>query len=189
MKFLKNIPPIRLIVITAAVFISLVILGAVLAILHHRNQPNYTVNYTDKDTGNVVSVQPNTTPEKYNSGDQVTVLGADSVYTIGSMGLTSSQLPLLTQDLASNAVKKLPTHDDTLKIINTSYDFNSQQLSADLLYKAGVAPGHIKFTINNAYNFTYQITVSRKLVYRSDPLLVISNPDDYGGDGSPPESQ
>lgn len=176
-------------VIILAIVTSIVLVALVGLEIHKRKQPGYTIEYKDKDTGEIVSKQPNKSPESYDSSEKVTVLGTASLYTIGAAGLANNQLPLLREDLASNGIKNLTPHDEIIKIVSPSYNSETATLEALLKYKEGVDPAKLIFSLDSIDSFTYKIVVGDKTVYQSELLLVTKDTENYTGDGAPPEEQ
>ena len=177
------------IIVILSVITFLTILLLVGAEINKRRQPGYTIEYKDKDTGEIVSTQPNKSPESFDSNEKVTVLGTSSLYTIGAAGLANNQLPLLREDLASNAIKSLTPHNPIIKVLSPAYNSESGTLEALLKYKDGIEPAKLIFTIDSLDSFTYKVIADDKVAYQSKSLLVTKDNENYTGDGAPPEEQ
>lgn len=188
-QFFRKIGPARAIVLLIISFVLFVFLAFVFSTYRERQQPEYTIEYVDSDTGETVSTQPNRVPEKAGSDDQVVVLGAKSLYDIGSVGLTSAQTSLFSQDLSTNAVEKLPPHDQIIKVVNPVYQSSKNILYAELIYKEKVKPLSVEIMIDSIYRFTYVLKKDGSTIYSSKALVIIQDNINYGGDGVPPEEQ
>lgn len=173
----------KLIIITSV----LVVIVLVASFFYRRSQPGYTERYTDKDTGETLSKQPNTTPETTGGIPSVTILGSASLYKFGASGLSIDQVSLFNEDLADSGIKKIANHDEIVKIINPSYNRENYTITADLLYKEGEPAAKLIFAADSIYTFNYKILINNSTVYQSDSLIVGSP--NYTGDGAPPEEQ
>lgn len=169
---------------------TILVVALLVSYFLRRSQPGYVREYTDKDTSEIVSITPNTTTESVNSEKKVDILGAASLYEIGASGLSSNQLPLFSEDLIENGILALGDYDETVKIVNPSYDYNTSELSASLFYKTGQDPARIAFSLPGISTFSYRIIVGDQTVYESGLLTVVDDiGDNYTGDGVPPEEQ
>ena len=185
---MKNLSKKRLLFVGAVAFVVIVLVF--MSFSNSRNQPGYIEEYVDEDTGAIVSVAPNTTTESVNSEKVVDVLGASSLYTIGSSGLSSRQLPIFTEDLIEKGVTALEGYEDTVKIIDPVYSYEKSQLSASLIYSSKKKPAKIVFEIPTIREFEYRIVADSTVVYSSGLLFVSEDAGDtYTGDGVPPEEQ
>lgn len=173
----------KLIIITSV----LVVVLLVASFFYRRSQPGYTVRYTDKDTGETLSIQPNTTPETTAGSSNVTILGSASLYKFGASGLSIDQVALFNSDLNDKAIKKIAGHDEIVKVVNPEYNRDNYTITADLLYKEGEPAAKLVFTPDSIYSFSYKIILNNSTIYQSGSLIVASP--NYTGDGTPPEER
>lgn len=156
--------------------VALMTIGILLFLLiqsQSNNPQDEAYEYTDADTGEVVSVQPGVTPEKYNTeGKEPLLLGLSALGDFGSVGLSPGQLPVFKEDLLANGIKVIGDYDETIKVVKIRLNPDSYLLEADLIYKEGAAPILITFDIPNKYVFEYNLTLEGAKVYTSKRILV-----------------
>jgi hypothetical protein len=159
----------------------LIVLGIVLLVLfawaaftfqqQAKTPDDESYEYTDTDTGEVISVKPGVTDETYGSNkDQVTVIGLSSLSKFGSISLNQNQLPLFRKDLEEKGIKALGTHDSIVKVVDPKLNFKTYLIEADFIYKKGVEPALLIFDIKNNYEFRYEIWVGGTKTYGSGQL-------------------
>ncbi len=171
----------------AIIFVCFVVAVAGGITYYRRQQPGYTIQKYDKETGETLSLQPNNDPEKTDGQPSATVLGTSSLYKMGAEGLSLNQVALLNNDLGNTAIKSLVPHDPVIKVVKPRYDRSTYTLSAELIYKKGMSPAAIVFSLDSVDSFNYKLLVQNKVVYQSGQLIV-GDPN-YSGDGAPPEEQ
>ncbi len=155
---------------------AILVLGIGLILLIRQQTPSPrddSYEYTDSDTGEVVSVQPGVKPEQYgNDANEPLLLGLSTLGDYGSAGLTPDQLPVFKRDLLENGIKQIGSYDKTLKIVKLRLNPTTYLLEADLLYKEGSSPILVTFKIPNAYVFEYNLTLDGKMLYASKRILI-----------------
>lgn len=151
----------------------LVLVGVGIFLISRRGSSpaDESYEYADKDTGETISVQPGVTPEKFGDSDQVTVIGLTSLAGFGSASLSDVQLPVFRKDLAEKGIRKLPEHDQIIKIVNPLLNPATIDFEAELIYKEGAPKARIVFDIPDNYVFSYQISLADKIVYSSERLV------------------
>lgn len=122
---------------------------------------------------------------------EVIVLGLTNLAKLGSAGLTNDQIPLLRDDILSNALKTFENHDDFVKIIDPSYNYDNGFVTARFMYSEDEAPITLQISVESVYVFNYKLLDGRNTLYSSERIIFVDNlgGDDYTGDGTPPEER
>lgn len=183
-KFQK-LTPLQQAMVVLLLFIGVVLLLALAFSAYQKQKPNYAEEYTDPDTGEVISTKPNVDDEAQGNNTVEDVLGVASLGNYGVAGLTPTQLALFKQDLSQNALSTLGEKDEYIKVIDARYDQYTDKVVAKLkMTETNILS--LEVSAATPTEFSYTIKDGVKVVY--DSGLLTTN-QDYTGDGTPPEQQ
>lgn len=140
-----------------------------------KKAPGYTTRIVDKDTGEVLNVQPNQTPEtEANSG--IILFGAKQLFEAGA---TSDQFSLVKQVLTKYATSNLGGKYQTLTFIPAYFKSNSGVMTGKL--RLGETGNLVDFKITLSQLKFVQVMITDSLGqnggnYDSGKLTVSSPP-------------
>jgi len=161
----------RKLIVVIAVIAGLVVV-AILTIQRSKSPDDTSYEYRDSDTGEVISVTPGVSKERFGAADTNTmIIGLSGLGNFGSVGLSQNQLPIFRDDLEKNGIKTVGSYEPTVKILNPSFNTLTTRVEAELLYRKGTKPAVLLFDIKDDYEFRYKILVDGAEVYDSGALF------------------
>lgn len=177
------------IILIAIVVVVCVVTLVSLAVERRRSSPDFIQEYTDIDTGEVVSTAPNRDPESLGSDADLLVLGLPQLQ---ANGITTQQAVLVRHSLEDYKVKN-KISANTIKILNPQLNIGSKVIRATLKYSESERTDSIHIALDGNYALTVTIYrgTSDSRLYTSERLdsRITTDSENYSGDGVPPELQ